>query len=364
MPSPRALEIRVALVTGELGYGGAERQLTELALRLGVQRVAGHVFCLGGTDEPYGGILRRARVPVDRVPRRGGFDWRRAVDLARRFAGREFDVVHSFLIDTNPYAWAAARLARVPHFVASNRNANFTRGLFRAALDSLVFRSADGIVVNAQAVRRFTGERFRIPAERISVIYNGVDVDRFDRVPARSGGAPTIGTIGSLTAKKNPQMFVDVSIAVAKRLPDVRALHLGEGSWRPARNGGGELPVRYLGSSDRVDAFLSELDVFVLTSDREGCPNVLLEAMASALPIVTTDAGGSGEVIRDGETGYVTPRGDREAMVARVVELLDDPALRTRLGTAARDDARQRFSVERMVSDMVRLYRTLTDRPP
>jgi glycosyltransferase involved in cell wall biosynthesis len=116
-------------------------------------------------------------------------------------------------------------------------------------------------------------------------------------------------------------------------------------------------PVEYLGPSSAVEDFLAALDVFVLTSDREGCPNVILEAMACGRAVVTTDAGGAGEVVRDGVTGYVVPRGDRAALTERVLALLEDAALRERIGRAARLDVEERFGLDRMVTETVRLYR-------
>lgn len=354
--------IRAAIAIGHLGFGGAERQLTELALRARASGVAPHVFCLGGTEEPFGSVLRSAGVPLTVVARRGAFDAARVLRLAALLRRGRFDVVHSFLIDTNPYALLAARLAGIRPFVASNRNSGFTRGALRRSIDRWSFRSASAVLVNALAVRDFTAANFDVPPERFAVVYNGVDLARFRPREGARGGALQIGTVGALEAKKNPQMFVDVARIVRARFPEVRSLHVGEGPFRPALENGDARSIQFLGGSTATESFLSTLDVFVLTSDREGCPNVLLEAMATGLPVVTTNAGGAAEVVRDGETGYVTPRGDREAMANKVCALLAAPALRARLGATARREAERHFSVERMVRETVGLYRMLVER--
>ena len=352
----------IALVCGQLGYGGAERQLAELATRLRGQGFAASVYCLSADDVPYGPWLESRGVPVRRLPRRHGFDLARAVALARALRRDSAVLVHSYLIDTNPYSVLAARLAGISRTVASNRNVDFPRGPLRAALDRVVFRSASAIVVNAGAVRTFTAARFGVADGRFTVIYNGVDLERFHPVERPSGAPLRIGTVGRLEPKKNPELFVDVALALARRFPGLEVVHLGDGPLRDALVRRAGDAVRFLGASVDVESFLASLDVFVLTSDREGCPNVALEAMASGLPVVTTAVGGASEIVREGITGYLVPRADAAAMIERVGELLGDAEQRRLMGWAARREAECRFSVERMVEEMATLYRRLLGR--
>ena len=354
--------LRVALVIGGLGYGGAERQLTELVLGTPKRDVAFHVFSLGGDEEPYGPLLRSRGVAVTTVSRLGGFDLRRSLSLASHLRRQSFDLVHSFLIDANPYAFVAARWARIPAFIASNRNAEFPRDRIRAAIDGWVFRRASVVLVNARAVAAFTARSFGIPEDRFCVIHNGVDVARFHPPVGVKVGGPTIGTVGSLHPKKNPELFGEVAAAVSERVPAVRCLHLGDGPMRVELERRFGNVVQFLGASSAVGEFLRDLDVFVLTSNREGCPNVLLEAMACGRAVIATDAGGVTEVLRDGDSGYVVKLGDRDAIVERIYALLRDAATRNRLGSAARRDAENRFAVSKMVEKTVGLYRSAVAR--
>jgi len=349
---------KVALVIGHLGYGGAERQLYELAVG-GRHGAEFHVFCLGGAEEPYGPALREAGVPVIRIPRRGSFDLARALGLASHLRGRGFDIAHSFLIDANPYAWFAAYLSHVPAFIASNRNADFPRGGLRSALDGWVFRRARRVLVNGQAVAAFTARRFGVALDRFVVIYNGVDLSRFHPPPEHSSSSRTLGTVGSLYAKKNPELFAEVAAAIRAADPDVRCLHLGDGPLRESLAERFAGTVEFLGSSAAVADFLRALDVFVLTSSREGTPNVLLEAMACGRACVATGAGAVAEIVRDGLTGFVVPIGDRGALIDRARALLADVELRQRVGSAARRDVETRFAVPRMVDETLALYRAV-----
>jgi glycosyltransferase involved in cell wall biosynthesis len=350
-------KLHVAIVTGQLEYGGAERQVTELALNLPAHGVVPHVFCLGGSDEPFGPVLRAAGIRVSRISRSGGFDVARVMRLAHAFRGGAFDLVHSFLIDTNPYTFFAGRLAGIRRFLASNRNVSLTRGPVRRRIDSVVFRKADSVVVNALAVRDFTAAHFGIAEDRFQVVYNGVDLERFRPETGIPSGRPAIGTIGSLHPKKNPALFGEVCVAVRARFPDVRCIHVGGGELRDELAARFGAAVEFRGTSFDVERFLPSLDVFLLTSDREGCPNVLLEAMACGVPCVSTDAGGAPEVLRDGVSGFIVPRGDAGALVDRTLRLLGEPELRRAIGGAARHRVEERFSIRRMVEEFVDLYR-------
>jgi glycosyltransferase involved in cell wall biosynthesis len=353
---------QIGLVIGQLGFGGAEGQLTELALGLSAAEDRPTVYCLSPIVEPFGRRLKAGGITVRVIPRIGAFDLARAVRLAFAFRRDGIDAVQSYLIDSNPYALLAARLAGIHPFGAANRNAYVARDGVRAALDGIAFRRASAVVVNAIAVREFTARRFSVPLDRFRVIYNGVDLRRFRRAE-RSGSTLRIGTAGSLTSKKNPQMFVEVATALAQRFGHLECLHAGDGPLRTclgsAVGEGARATVRFLGNVPEIGSFLQRLDVFLLTSDHEGCPNVLLEAMACGVPVVTTDAGGAAEIVRDGLTGHVVPRRAAGEMVDRASELLQDSHLREQMGRAARADVEERFPIERMITETREVLRAV-----
>jgi glycosyltransferase involved in cell wall biosynthesis len=349
--------LRVALVIPHLVRGGAERQLAELAARAGEHGVEPHVFCLDRDDRPFGPWIRERGVSVTAIPRARSFDLGRALALAGHLRRGGFDLVHSFLGNSNAYAFLAARLAGAPVFVASMRNADFPRDRLRRVIDSFVLRRSSLVVVNAEAVRAFAVKRYGAAPDRVALVYNGVDLERFRPAPSRRREAERIGTIGSLTAKKNPALYAALSRVMRARFPGIRCLHVGEGPLRAEVESRGAGALEVLGSSDAPERFLADLDVFVLTSEHEGCPNVLVEAMACGLPSVTTDAGGAREVVREGVTGFVVARGDLDALVDRVSRLLADAALRERMARAARAEAEERFGAARMAAEMAAVYR-------
>jgi glycosyltransferase involved in cell wall biosynthesis len=193
------------------------------------------------------------------------------------------------------------------------------------------------------------------------VIENGIDLDAFvpnteARVRVRSEleippDAQVTGTVGRLSPIKNQPMLVR---AVAPLLgPGHHLVIVGDGPHRQTveaeiHQSGKAAFTHLLGRRTDVHDLLPALDVFVLTSDSEGLPMVLPEAMACALPVVSTDVGGIADVIADGRTGYLVPKGDDATLRARIQQLLCDAELLHAMGTRAREVSLSRYSATRM----------------
>jgi glycosyltransferase involved in cell wall biosynthesis len=160
-------------------------------------------------------------------------------------------------------------------------------------------------------------------------------------------------------------VFVGVAQEVTRTHPHARFLWIGGGPLEAdlraavAERGLGDR-VTVTGEQPGAAGFLDAVDVFLLTSDREGMPNAVMEAMAAGLPCVVTDAGGNAQLVRHGSTGYVCPVGDVHALATAVATLLDDDGLGRRLGDEGKRRMEAHFSVEQMVHSMEDLYRDLS----
>jgi len=289
-------------------------------------------------------------------------------------------ILHCFEFKANVLGAVAGGLAGVPAVVSSVRNLSLWKTLwdgtwwYRPA-DILTARLNDRILANADAVRRDYGRWARVPQERIRVLYNGLDPeDMRARGPAEGEGArralgwgprhALVGWAGRMAPQKDPAAFAEVARALHAAEPSVRFVLLGDGPLagglrRSFRESGMDHAVRFLGARTDAYRWMRALDVLVMTSIIEGMPNVLIEAMFLGVPPVTTDAGGAGEVVEDGVTGYVVPVGAVRSLAARTLELLRDPLLRQRFARAGRLRAEARFHADRMVRETARLYREL-----
>ena len=377
--------IKILFVIGQLGYGGAERQLYELASMLPKSRFEAMVCVLGGPG-PLLAELQAAGIRVTCLGKRRGL-WSDATMALVRMIRRERPaIVHSYLFSANWRSLLAARGMRVPIVISSVRNVDIHPRWYPRVIERMLSYLTDVVIANAEAVKDYVARDHWTPAHRIHVIHNGVSTARFAssapaapthsaetaRESARAAGArgPTVAVLASLTPKKDHFTFLDAAALVGQRMPNARFHIVGDGPLRGAilarvRELGLEGRVRLEGETDDIPGMLAGVDVSVLTSLKEGCSNAVLESMVAGKPVVATDVGGNRELIVDGVTGYLAPAGDARAVADRVLTLLSNPALAARMGTAARERATAEFSVEHMVAKTTALYeRFLNERLP
>lgn len=219
-----------------------------------------------------------------------------------------------------------------------------------------------------------------IPAHEVTNICNGVDVDRFS--PAESlqdartslPGWPfspdtfVVGAVGRLAAVKNLPMLINAYSAACAGNPEfrqhARLVLIGDGPELAAtrsalRQAGVENGCWLAGARSDVPACLRALNVLCLPSLAEGISNTVLEAMATGLPVIATDVGGNGELVLDGETGFLIPSGDIRTMAAKIEQYFIAPATRERHGAAARRRAVTKFNLKSMVDQYHAVYARL-----
>lgn len=367
--------VRLGLVIGQLVQGGAERQLLTLLEGIRRERFQPTVFCLSDLVEPMGPLVRATGTEVVVVPRRGHFDVSRVFRLARELRERRIQLLHAYLLEANIYAGLARlRTGRIP-LITSNRNAAPSRNLVRHVFDRWGLARGARILVNSEDLLRFTRSEYGLPPERFELVYNGLDLARFDAAGrdeklreelGAGSGELLVGTLGRVVPQKNPELFLEVAKRVAARRPEARFVWVGTGEmegWMAAelrRRGLGPV-VRLAGARADVPRVLKALDLVLQTSRAEGLPNVVLEAMAAGRPVVATDVGGTRELLDD--LGRLCPAGAVEPLADAVLEMLGDPEGRRLAGQAGRRRAEERFSAAAMVRKMERLYETVLSEP-
>jgi len=356
----------------DLDVGGAERVLLEVVRRLDRQRFEPTVCSLA----PAGALAAEfadLSVPVFDLGMTHPWHLPRARRLLGLLRHGEFDILHTHLFHANVLGRVLARLAGVSVVVSTIHVAEPRR--WQLLLERWTAPLASRLVTVSEGVRRHLVERAHIPAERITVIPNGVDPARFRLRRGRFRRSEDIAsttflitTVGRLHTQKGIRYLLKAARLVLSQRPEVLFLIVGQG---PERDRLLQLRdqlglrdrVRLLGFRPDVPQILIDSDAFVLPSLWEGLSIAMLEAMAAGLPVVVSDVAGAREVVTDGVTGLVVRPGDPTAL-ARVAErLLDDASLRKRLAQAGRRLVLQQFKWEKVVSDTVALYdRLLADR--
>lgn len=357
--------LRLLQVNPTPDWRGGESQTLLLCEGLAAR---GHEVLLAA--DPRGPLLARARtagLPTAGLRVRGDADPLGILRLARIAARFRPDLVHLHTSRAHGAGWFASFLQPRTPLVVSRR-VDFAPGA--RPLGSLKYRTrVDLFVAVSGRVAQVLVEA-GVPAHRVRTVYSGVParaVPRADRLGALRAelglpaGAPLVGTVGALAAHKDPLTLVRAFARLRDREPEARLLVVGDGPLRPevgrevARLAAGDRVVLAGLRPDPVEC-LALLDVFVASSYLEGLNTSVLDAMSLGRPIVATRAGGIPEIVRDGETGLLVAPRDPTALAAAVARLLEDRALASRLGAAARTLSAE-FTAERMVRETEAAYR-------
>ena len=350
---------RIGLVIGQLTYGGAESQLFELARGLAASAEP-IVYCLSASDEPFGARLREAGVKLRVLPSRGSFDLQRVWKLRRALREDGVEIVHAFLFLASGYAYLATRGLPSARLVTSARNCKPEPNPLRRAVLKAAFRASARVICNSREMARYAAAYYGAPPERTCVVLNGVDASRFAARRERHDGL-RIGTVGRIETQKNLDAFLDAAALVLATRPDATFEIVGDGSLRARYQA--EVERRGLvgivslpGTRSDVPAFLAAIDQFWLTSDWEGTPNVVLEAMAAGLPVIATRVGGTPEVIDDASTGVLVDAGDAVGIAVAALRLAAEPDAAREMGRRAAEAVAARFSIAAMVSATAAVY--------
>jgi sugar transferase (PEP-CTERM/EpsH1 system associated) len=366
--------IRILHVIDALEVGGLENGVINLVQRMDAARFE-HVLC----------AMRRVGDLADRIPRdrvkifclnhtAPGFSLQVGT-LRRLIRSVQPDVVHSrnwgcmeavIAGKSLPYCSVVHSEHGMETMGSSELSA--VRRLFRRG----IFELADQVLSVSYQLRETHARETGYRADRIEVIHNGVDAQRFRRdSTARqemrrrlgiSSDCYCLGTVGRIEPVKDIPTLLSAVKKVADFLGDWCLLIAGVGSEFQSLNeyviGDPVLQkhVRFLGDVRDVPGFLNALDVYLLPSIYEGISNSLLEALATGLPAIVTATGGNPEVIVDGDSGYLVPVRDPQAVADKLILLKQDDKLRRELGRQAEQRARADFSLESMVKKYADMY--------
>jgi glycosyltransferase involved in cell wall biosynthesis len=348
------------------GFGGQEHRIL-IESREMVRR--GHrVLVACPPDAALGPKARDAGIPVAEIPIRAAFDPVAVASLSRLFRREGATVVNTHSGKDTWVASMAAKIAGVPLLVRTRHISLPVRRSFYNA----IWRWPDGFITTGEQIREHL-IGVGIPPDRVVSIPTGVDVDRFSpsvsceavrREFGLMSGQRVISVIGVLRSWKRIDLFVDIAAILAREEPSMRFLVVGEGPQeKNIRRKIDELGVGgrvlLLGHRNDVPDILAASDVMVMTSMKEGLPQVVLQALAMQRPVVASPVGAIPEVVAHEETGLLCPAGEVEGFVAAIRRLLQDPALGRRLGAAGRRRILERHSAIAMGGKTEEFYRHL-----
>ncbi len=357
--------LRILHLVDSLRIGGKERQTVELLKGLCRSSSVESIVVTMGVEQFYVPDIQNLGIPLFYLVRHMRWDptvfprlWR----IMRQFRP---DIIHTNSEMAMSYAWPLARLMNIRIINNTIRNAFSGNGL-RWRWHKLMLHLADARVANSKAGFASRGIPHDDPGNY--VIYNGLDLDRFESSAPPNGeklafhakGRKVVGMVAEFSDYKDFSTFIRAAQEVLARRQDVVFVAVGDGKNLDACKrmvSTNEKSILFLGKRKDVEALLQQIDVGVLCTFTEGISNSVMEYMAAGKPVVVTHGGGSSELIVDGEHGFLVPASDPKAVARRLEFLLDHPSNAEQMAAAGRSRVQEMFSLSQLAENTLRMYR-------
>ncbi len=376
-PGSVPAEMKIAHVISALGNGGMEVAVARLVME---QRRLGydvHLVCireLGPMETP----LRAADVPVHLCPFRSRLHPASLWNLRAILRDLRINVVQTHNYRPNVSGTVAAFLARIPAIVSTLHTVNRWDTRRQYWMDRALCPLRDAIVCVSEQVRDQYALKMPGCSDKLTVIHNGIDpvflepLPRAENLLAEAGlrkDDMAILCMARLVEVKDHNTLLQAHRMVLKHYPRAFLLLLGDGPLKSrlvetAEALGITGRVMFLGHRNNPREWLSIANCSVLSTHVEGFSSTVLESMAAGVPMIATAVGGNPEAIRDGETGYLTPPSDPQALAQRILEVLSDPTCAAAMAARARYEVAQRFTVTVSAGNMLELYRRILEQKP
>ncbi len=379
--------MKVLLLTTHINIGGVGLYLLNLAKALKKRKIECFVASSGGNLEGY---FKTARIPHLTLNIKTKFEFNPKLipgifKLIRFAKTNDIDIIHAHTRVTQVLGQIVSRFTTLkrctfltgqakPHFVTTCHGFFESRRLSRRFFPCW----GEAVIAISQAVKTHLINDFKLPENRISLIYNGIDLEersktlteeekRFLKENLTLGKGPVVGSIGRLSPVKGYKYLLFAMKDLKRVIPDVKLLIIGEGpSGNELRDLSKKLnlgdSVSFMKSTLDIRRFLALMDIFVFPSIQEGLGLSLIEAMASGKVCIATSIGGISSVIEDGKNGLLVPPGDSHSLTEAMKRLLLDKELFSRLQNAAIDSVKEKFSLDKMVEETIRFYETVKSR--
>ena len=366
-------KVRVVFVIDGLREDGAQKALYLVCKHLDQDRFQVSVISLSHHQDM---LSKFHQLGIRTIVLGIRYPWQigRLVALYRLLRKMQPTIVNTLLSRSNSLGVLVAALAQVPIILASVRVCYPPERWARTLRERAVFRLVDCVTVVSSSTRQLVIEELRVPADRVQLVANGIDMNECTSIVDRTDlpfvslhpEEYVVGTVGRLHNQKGHRYLIEAAQRVLRTIPDVHFVIVGDGCLDDQLRA----MACSLGVADRMTftgrlahdltlSMISRMDLFVLPSLYEGMPNALLEAMALGRPVVASAVDGNLDVVVDDETGVLVPPGDATALVNAIVGLVQDDILRARLGCAARNRVQSEFTAQKMVERLTTIYHDL-----
>lgn len=372
-----APKIKILHVRDSSGLFGAERVILTIGNNLPKERFHFHLLCLQGPQQLGEPLLDRAKslgLPASALAVRGRLDLSAILRLRRFLKDNRIDLLHCHDFKANFYGWLAAWGLGIPKVVTAHGS---TRDSLKKKayllFDELVnYRFFDRIIAVSEDLQEQLVRR-HIPAAKILLIQNGLDFDLLRRETATTAAQAPLplpadktifAVVGRLFPDKGHRFFLEAFARVREKFPDIGGLFVGEG---PSANAirqqindlGLQDCVTLAGVRQDMQTIYDRIDFLVIPSMTEGLPYVLLEAMASRVPVIASTVGDIPRLLKDRISGHLCPPGDVSMLAARMQEALRSPEKAAAMAEHAFRTVSEKFACQEMLAKLEQVYLSL-----
>jgi len=289
--------------------------------------------------------------------------------ISKIIRSKQADLIHTQGPGSTDFfaSWAAV-LTRTPHVITRPVmiedwiRPNLKKKIY-AFFDKFTLKHASSVIAVSKAGVKYLTEDSKLPEQKVSLIYNGIDINLFKPTEKETNSNETlcIGTCAQLAPHKGWPDFLRVIYLLKKKFPNLKCIVVGDGPLRKevfnrAKSMGLFDAIDLVGFQKNVMQYLRKFDIFLMTSWSEGLPVATIEAMAAGLPVVATSVGGMPELVIHGETGYLGPPNNPEVIADFVSDLLQNKILREEFGKSGRERVKKNFVIQKMVSKYEKTY--------
>ncbi len=357
---------------GTLSPGGAERNLYYLAPYLQKSRLRYGICCLARRGQ-FADDVQRLGLPVFELGYRKRHFIRTVLRLTRMLKEMRVSVLHTHLFECGLVGRLAAWLAGVPVIIVHEHGKTLWKKWYHRLFERVAIHRTDLRIAVSKDIMRLRLEHEKTPPSKIRVVFNVVDPDMFEvddrrrhqkRQELGLDDSFVVGTVGRLIEAKAYDLLLEVARQVCNVKPDVRFVLVGDGPLAAQLENlrqdlGLADKVLMLGQRSDIPEIMAAIDLYIITSRREGLPVTLIEAMMAGKTIVSTAVGGIPDTLSHNEDGIIVEPGNKDALVEAILKVMDDPETMQRLGTHARTTAVVRYAPGEVLGQLETIYEDL-----
>lgn len=353
-------KIKILYVIGRLEIGGVETQLLNLVKHIDKNKFEIIVCCLSEKTKLLNEFEKHCKViimkkilPIDitRIPR-----------IIKIIKKNGIDIVHNDVFPANFYGTIAGKLSKKPTIISYKQTLK-NYPLHARIRDNMLSKLADRTITISDSAKQMLIKKALFNKDKIVIIKEGINLSNYKIKNIKT--LKVIGTACRLVKQKNHALFLESAKLVLEKHPKIKFLIAGEGNLKEklleqAKALKIEKNVFFLGEIRNMPQFYSKIDLFALTSSWEGTPIVIMEAIASGLPVLATNVGGVNEIINDKVGGFLVEPENPDKFAQKLVYLIENPKIAKKTAKHALKKIKDNFDIKRKVIEMQNLYEELS----